>query len=131
MFEVKVMSLPNSRRPSRDDVYIISFVTAIILLFQKSQDIRQAVYPRGFHVMKAYGGVVVKCNVLSTFAQHDLFVSLGTVVSDLYYGFQGQKSVLVLCQGLQSEAFYRMQTKACGESSFGRLHYFTDYDFSW
>jgi hypothetical protein len=24
-----------------------------------------------------------------------------------------------------------MPTKACGESSFGRLHYFTDYDFSW
>jgi hypothetical protein len=50
--------------------------------------------------MKAYGGVEVKCDVLSTFAQHDLFVFLGTVVSDLDYGFQGQKSVVVLCQGL-------------------------------
>jgi hypothetical protein len=100
MFEVKVMSLPDSRRPSRDDMYIVSFVAEIILLFQKSQDIRQAVYPCGFHVMKAYGGVVVKCNVLSTFAQHDLFVSLGTAASDLDCGFQGQKNVLVLCQGL-------------------------------
>jgi hypothetical protein len=100
MFEVKVMSLPNSRRPGRDDMYIISFVAEMILLFQKSQDIRQAVYPRGFHIMKAYGGVVVKCYVLSAFAQHDLFVSLGTGVSDIDYGFQGQKSVVVLCEGL-------------------------------
>ena len=66
----------------------------------EKSDIRQAVYPCGFHVLKAYGGVVVKCNVLSAFAQHDLFVSFGTVVSDLDYGFQGQKSVLVSCQGL-------------------------------
>jgi len=61
----------------------------------EKSDIRQAVYPHGFHVIKAYGGVVVKRNVLSTFAQHRLFVSFGTVVSDLDYGFQGQKSVLV------------------------------------
>lgn len=66
----------------------------------EKSDIRQAVYPRVLHVMKAYGGVEVKCDVLSTFAQHDLFVFLGTVVSDLDYGFQGQKSVVVLCQGL-------------------------------
>ena len=92
----------------------------------EKSDIRQAVYPRGFHVMKAFGGVVAKCNVFPTFAEHDLFVSLGTIVSDLDYGFQGQKSVLGLCQG-----FYRMQTKARGESSVGRLHYFDDYDLSW
>lgn len=66
----------------------------------EKSDIRQAVYPRGSHVMKAYGGVVVKFNILSTFAQNNLFVSLGTVVSNLDYGFQGQKSVLVLYQGL-------------------------------
>lgn len=94
---MKVISVPNSRRPSCGDVYIISFVAEMLLLSEKS-DIRQAVYPRGFHVIKAYGVVVVKCNVLSIFAQHDLFVSLGTVVSDLDCGFQGQKSVLVLCQ---------------------------------
>ena len=71
-----------------------------VTFVSEKSDIRQAVYPRGFHVIKANGGVVEKCNILSTFAQHDLFVSLGTVVSDLDYGFQGLKSVLVLCQGL-------------------------------
>jgi hypothetical protein len=41
----------------------MSVVAEIILLCQKS-DVGQAVYLRGFNVMKAYGDVVVKCNIL-------------------------------------------------------------------
>jgi hypothetical protein len=67
----------------------MSIVAKMILVCQKSHIVRQAVYPSGLHVKKAYGVVVVKCDVLSAFVQHDLFVFLGTVVSDLDYGFQG------------------------------------------
>jgi hypothetical protein len=122
-FEVKVTSLSNSRRPSRGDVYSISFVVEMILFCQKSQiSGRQYIHvvSTSWRRMGAWWRNV-------TFFQHlQNTICLGAVVSDLDYGFQGQKSVLGLCQG-----FYRMQTKARGESSVGRLHYFDDYDLSW